>query len=63
MEIHQKENTGLRLGQRFHLMYMRNPWPELFYGADEITGPMIRSWLNDHHYLDTLPEPYSKNPR
>jgi len=45
-----------RLGQRFVNMFIRGPWPELFYERDDVkAGEMILSWLNDHQYEEDLP--------
>lgn len=55
---HKAANDQLRLGQRFVNLYIKNPWPELFYERNEgKAAQMIRDWLCDHQYMSELPQP------
>lgn len=47
-----------RLGQRFVNMYIKHPWPELFYeGHDGTCYSLILQWLADHSYHTSMPLP------
>ncbi len=46
----------LRLGQYFVNVYIKQPWPELFYESDNNkAASMIEQWLTNLHYTDTMP--------
>lgn len=52
---HSKKDH-LRLGQRFVSMYIREPWPELFYCEDiGLSLDLINDWLVRNHHIDHLP--------
>lgn len=46
---------GLRVGQRFVNMYIKKPWPELFYADETKSAELISGWLEDNQYFDELP--------
>lgn len=47
---------SVRLGQYFCNTYIKGSWPELFYEEDEEkAAEIIRTWLVDHQYTDTMP--------
>lgn len=51
-----KKADGLRMGQRFVNMYVKAPWPELFYTTDQFEAVnLIHDYLTRHQYHDTLP--------
>lgn len=60
ISIHNNGDKYQRLGQRFVNMYIKKPWPELFYASDEDAAPMIEKWLLDNQYTTTLPEPIDR---
>jgi len=46
-----KETDHWRLGQRFVNLYIKHPWPELFYCiVDQTSTIMIMDWLTRHQY-------------
>lgn len=50
------DRTGQRMGQRFVNLYIRNPWPELYYEENEFMSvKIIAEWLVDHQYYDNEP--------
>jgi len=51
----RNSNDGLRLGQRFVNMYIKKPWPELFYMSNYDAFFVIYNWLVDNQYFDELP--------
>lgn len=52
-----RAKDGLRLGQRFCNMYIKKPWPELYYVTDKAAAlRIIDAWLTDNHYTLTLPK-------
>jgi hypothetical protein len=52
----QQRSDHQRLGQRFVNTYIKHPWPDLFYESHDGTAySLIRQWLADHHYTDTMP--------
>ncbi len=54
-------SDGLRLGQRFINMYIKEPWPELYYQTDAgLASILIDDWLTRHQYADALPDPLNK---
>ena len=56
ISIHKTAKDALRLGQRFCNMYMKQPFPELYYEEnDDKAAFMIRSYLTDYCYFETLP--------
>lgn len=51
-----KRAPTLRLGQYFCNTYIKGSWPELFYEKnDNKAAEMIRVWLADHSYTDSMP--------
>lgn len=56
LELHRaRKSDGMRLGQRFCVMYVKGPMPELFYAQDEQAHIMIHDWLERYQYLEALP--------
>ncbi len=56
IKIHKQAVDTLRAGQRFCNMYIAQPWPELYYEADERKAlEMIREWLYTHAHTVCLP--------
>lgn len=54
-------SDGLRLGQRFINLYIKESWPELYYQSDAgVAAVMIDNWLRRHQYEDQLPESLNK---
>ena len=52
-----RKSDNLRMGQRFINMYIKNPWPELFYEIDNKKSVLlIQQWLSDNQYEDELPQ-------
>jgi len=48
---------GERFGQWFVNVYIEGTWSELFYEPNEVLAiGMVHRWLEDHHYIDTLPQ-------
>lgn len=62
MDIHFfLEEDGLRLGQRFCNMFIRNSWPELYYERDPHSQiSMIWEWLENHQYTEQLPQRFEE---
>ncbi len=55
--IQEGKPYGLRLGQYFCVKYIKQSYPELFYTQDEAKAEkLIRKYLNDYQYFDTLPK-------
>lgn len=51
-----RTSPSVRLGQYFCNTYIKGSWPELFYEEDEEkAAEIIRTWLVDHQYTDTMP--------
>jgi hypothetical protein len=51
-----------RMGQRFINMYVKEPWPELFYcNSEKECKEMIVSHLNNCGYFHSLPHPLVKS--
>lgn len=47
---------GLRLGQRFCNLYIKEPWPSLYYCESVNTAKeMIWEWLCNHSYDESFP--------
>ena len=62
LHLHETCSDQLRLGQRFVIMYIRSPWPELFYSGGEAKAiPMINRWLEDNQYINDLPQVIERN--
>lgn len=63
LRIHgESKSDGQRLGQRFVNMYIKKPWPELFYEQNEHAAKwMIEQWLIDHQYTSELPQELAKS--
>lgn len=58
IDYHEKHKTDrLRIGQRFYIIYLNRPWPELFYADYDIAVMMINDWLTFTHYRYDLPIP------
>lgn len=55
IRIHKQTVDTQRAGQRFCNMYIKAGWPELFYEDEAKALVMIRQWLDDHQYTETLP--------
>ena len=61
-QIHTENvsNDKLRLGQRFHNMYLTEPYlkdgKDLFYMDTPNALTTILDWLEENQYNDTLPE-------
>lgn len=57
LRIHSLAKDQLRLGQRFVIKYIKEPWPELFYADGEAKAvAMINTWLKSNHYINELPQ-------
>jgi hypothetical protein len=54
------KKDGQRLGQRFVNMYIKDPWPELFYAPDIDATILIHEWLTNNSYLEELPRPLTE---
>jgi hypothetical protein len=53
---HYTKVDGCRLGQRFIITYISEPWPELFYEkSDREAIELIQKYLTDLHYFDKMP--------
>lgn len=53
---HSIAGDGQRLGQRFVNLFIKHPWPELFYeNSDKKSLKIINQWLTHHQYYDMLP--------
>lgn len=51
-----KANVGQRLGQAFVNQFISQPMPDLFYERnDKAAEAVIRQWMVDHQYYNTLP--------
>ena len=58
VRAHTQANDELRLGQRFVILYIKQPWPELFYQeSDKESMKIISEWLTQNHYFDKMPTP------
>ena len=57
IKIHESsKKDGLRLGQRFVNMYIKDAWPALFYETEDNKAKiMIITWLSMHQYEAVLP--------
>lgn len=47
--------ASYRLGQFFCNKFIKQDWPELFHANEKDAESMIKTWLIDHNYEDTLP--------
>jgi hypothetical protein len=47
--------VSYRLGQFFCNKFIKRDWPELFHASEKDAESMIKAWLIDHNYEDTLP--------
>lgn len=54
-KIQENSTSEYRLGQYFCNTYIKQSWPELFYANDERAESLIRTWLEENCYTDTLP--------
>lgn len=54
-KIQEKAAYEYRLGQYFCNTYIKQSWPELFYANDEKAESLIRTWLEENCYTETLP--------
>ena len=56
-----RDNQQLRLGQQFVNLYIKEPWPELFYEEDNYKAiEMISQWLKDNQYWEKEPPRVNK---
>lgn len=54
---YMEDHTSERFGQWFVNRYIKGNWPELFYEPKDVVAiGMVYKWLEDHHYIDTLPQ-------
>ena len=53
--IHKEKDDGMRLGQRFVYMFIRQSWPDLFYADDKKAEGLIINWLLENHHTEELP--------
>ena len=50
------KKDGLRMGQRFCNMFIKESWPDLFYQENERKAiKLIYQWLKEKHYYYELP--------
>lgn len=56
IRAHNQANDGLRLGQRFVNIFVKEPMPELYYEeSDKESMRKISEWLTRHQYHDKMP--------
>jgi len=61
--ITSPDSKHLRFGQMFVNLYIKEPWPELFYEREEMKAAyLIADWLDKHQYFTELPQPINRTP-
>lgn len=53
--MYSRSDKVLRLGQMFVNMYIKQPYPALFYANYYDSEVLIFKWLYDHQYYNKLP--------
>lgn len=54
--FHKKDPKGLRLGQHFCNLYIKESFSELYYAHDDKAKRIIIQWLSKHQYTTELPQ-------
>ena len=50
-KIYKNLNGDTRLCQLFVNLFIKDPWPELYYADNEKSYDIISVWLRDNHYF------------